>query len=286
MPALFVMLLIIVVRSCTLPGASKGLAFIFKPDFSVFKGWGWLKVLGLAGSQMFFSLSLASGAIVAYGSYMNKDDDIEQSSLIIPFADTIAALLASMAVMPAVFAFGLEPSGGPGLLFVSLQTVFTNMGSTGPLFGTLFYILVLFAAISSSIAMMEGGVSSMLDADIFKNMKNKRLKVTLIMALIGFVGSGLVSYDALGSSGLFHPFGQSSWLDVFDLMAEGLLMPLSGFMMTILLGWIEPNYVDDELALSGSFKTRSFYRFSMKYLATLFLFFILLVQLNQFFHFI
>ncbi len=286
MPALFVMLLIVVIRSCTLPGASKGLAFIFKPDFSVFKGWGWLKVLGLAGSQMFFSLSLASGAIIAYGSYMNKDDDIEQSSLIIPFADTLAALLAAMAVMPAVFAFGLEPSGGPGLLFVSLQTVFSNMGSSGPLFGSLFYLLVLFAAVSSSIAMMEGGVSSMMDADIFKNTKNKRLKVTLIMALIGFVGSGLVSYDALGSSGLFHPFGQSSWLDVFDLMAEGLFMPLSGFMMTILLGWIEPDYVDDELALSGSFKTRPFYRFSMKYLATIFLFFILLVQLNQFFHFI
>lgn len=286
MPALFIMLVIVVIRACTFPGAIEGLKFVFKPDFTVFNGWGWLKILGLAGSQMFFSLSLASGSIIAYGSYMNKEDNIEQSALIIPFADTFAAILSAMAVMPAVFAFGLEPSAGPGLLFVSLQTVFSNMGASGPLFGSIFYLLVFFAAVSSSIAMMEGGVSSMLDAEFFKDVKNKRLKVTLIMAAIAFVGSTLVSGDALGSSALFHPFGQDSWLNVFDLLAEGILMPLSGFMMTILLGWITPHYIDDEISISSKFRTKSFYIFSMKYLATVILFFILLVQLNEFFKFI
>ncbi|MDO5301383.1 MAG: sodium-dependent transporter [Tissierellia bacterium] len=285
MPALFVMLLVVVFRANTLPGAREGLAFIFKPNFEVFKGMGWLSVLGNAGSQMFFSLSLSSGAVIAYGSYLSKSADIESNGWIIPVADSVVAVLAAMAVMPAVFAFGLEPGGGPGLLFVSLQTVFQSMGATGPIFGMVFYLLVLFAALTSSIAMTEGAVSAMLDGQQERGKEPNRLKMTLIFTIGAFLGGTLVSLDALGSSGMPHPFGLSTWLDVFDLGAEGILMPLGGLFFSILLGWFKPGILDDEVALTGPFRSRGFYQFSLRWIAPVFLFFIVIIQLNAFFGF-
>ena len=131
------------------PGASEGIAFLFKPNFSVFKGTGWITVLAAAGGQVFFSLSLGMGILVTYGSYMKKDQNIERSSLIIPVADTVIALMAGLAIMPAVFASGQSPQGGVGLLYMTLQTVFNGMGKLGPIFGVLFYGLVVIAAITS-----------------------------------------------------------------------------------------------------------------------------------------
>ena len=281
-PALFVMLVVIVVRSCTLPGAMEGLAFIFKPDLSVFKGTGWLTVLGMAGSQMFFSLSIAAGCLIAYGSYLHKGSNLERNAIIIPVADTIVAILAAMAVMPAVFSAGLAPDGGPNLLFVSLQTVFNGMGTLGPVFGTIFYLLVFFAALTSSIAMMEGGVSAMLDAHIKKGKNPSRLKVTLIMGAVALAGSTLVSADALGMSGFWHPFGQQTWLDVFDLCSEGILMPLGGFFMAIMLGWTRQHYLDDEILDGSKYHTKGFVSVCMKYIAPIFMFFIIIVQVNSF----
>ena len=120
------MLLIVIVRSVTLPGAMDGIAFMFKPDWSVFHGSGWITVLAAAGGQMFFSLSISSGCIIAYGSYLGKSENLEKNSALIITADTVVAILAGIAVMPAVFAFGLEPDAGPSLLFVTLQTVFND----------------------------------------------------------------------------------------------------------------------------------------------------------------
>ena len=127
MPALFVMLLIVIIRACTLPGAGAGLEYVFKPNFEVFTGKGWISVLASAGGQLFFSLSLAMGIMITYGSYMPKNEDLQQSAIVIPFADTIVAVMAAMATMPAVFAAGLDPGQGPGMLFVTLQTVFQAM---------------------------------------------------------------------------------------------------------------------------------------------------------------
>ncbi|MBR7081428.1 MAG: sodium-dependent transporter, partial [Oscillospiraceae bacterium] len=151
MPALFVMLLIIIVRSLTLDGAMEGLKFMFVPGYAVKAGFigeapNFISVLGTAGGQMFFSLSLAMGAMVTYGSYIDKKENLIKNSGIIVFSDTLVALLAGVAVIPAAVANGLANGtpvgeialGGPKLLFVTLQDVFANMGAVGPIFGTIF----------------------------------------------------------------------------------------------------------------------------------------------------
>ena len=289
MPALFIMLVVVVIRACTLPGAGAGLEFIFKPDFTPFKGLGWLKVLGQAGSQMFFSISLASGCLVTYGSYLDKKQNLEANAVIIPAADTIVAILAAMAVMPAVFAAGLEPGSGPGLLFVSLQSVFQGMGTSGPIFGFIFFVLVFFAALTSSIGMMEGAVSAMLDAQIRKGKSPSRVKMSLIFAIVPLLGSTLVSADGLGMTGFWNPLlatlGPDSgkcWLDVFDLVSEGLLMPLGALFMAIMLGWTRRGYLDDEILSGSTYKTKAFCDFCWKYLIPILLIGLLLVQLNSF----
>ena len=130
MPALFILLFIVIIRSVTLDGADKGLEFILKPNFEPFTGFGWISVLASAGGQMFFSLSLGMGITITYGSYMKKSESLERNAILIPVSDTIVAVMASFAIMPAVFAAGLDPASGPGLLYVTLQTVFQAMGST------------------------------------------------------------------------------------------------------------------------------------------------------------
>lgn len=283
MPALFVMLIITVIRSVTLPGAAEGLAFMFKPNFEVFKGWGWLNVLALAGGQLFFSLSLASGALIAYSSYLDKGENLEKNALIVPAADTTAAILSGLATLPAVFAAGLEPTQGPGMLYVTLQTVFQGMGGAGPIFGTIFYLLVFIAALTSSISMLEGSVSSFIDRRLEKGKSQGRTMVTLVVGLIGTAGAIIVSLDALGAGGLPHLFGFSTWLDTFDLFGEGILMPGGCLIMTIILGWLRPGYIDDEIKLSSSYKSKPFVEICLKYIAPVFLAFIVVVQMDSFF---
>ena len=273
MPALFVLLVIVVIRSCTLPGATPGLKFLFYPDLSMWKK-SFFNVVSLAGGQMFFSLSLASGCIIAYGSYLGKKENLESNAAIITLGDSLVAILAGMAIMPAVFAFGLEPGGGPGLLFVSMTTVFQSMGAAGKIFQLAFWLLVFFAALSSSIGMMEAGISAILDSRVKAGKPASRVKVSVVMALAAFVGNFLTTADALGGNpkmNWFHLFGQADVLSVWDCLAEGILMPLTGLIMAILLGWFVPHYLDDEIENGGEriFKTRGFYNFCIKWIGPL-----------------
>lgn len=281
MPALFVMLLIVIIRSVTLPGASAGLEFMFKPNWEVFKGSGFISVLASAGGQMFFSLSLGMGIIVTYGSYMKKDANIERSALIIPIADTVVAVMAGLAVMPAVFATGLDPAAGPGLLFVTLQTVFSAMGSLGPLFGFLLYVLVFIAAITSSISLLEAVCSSIMDKRAAKGKAYNRNSAVLMVGIFVAVEGVFVALDGLGSHGFPQIFGQSSWLDTFDLISEGILMPLGACYMAIIL----PNeLVDKEVSLNNhKFKTQHFYDFCIKFIAPIMMVLVLLGQVDSFF---
>lgn len=283
MPALFVMLLIVIARSVTLPGAGAGLEFMFKPNFEVFAGKGWINVLAAAGGQMFFSLSLGMGIMITYGSYLKKDEDLKVNSIVVPFADTIIAILAGLAVMPAVFAEGLDPNGGPGLLFVTLQTVFDSMGSTGSIFGFILYTLVFIAAITSSISLLETVVAVVEDKRTEKGKSVDRNAIVLIVGCIIALEAAFVSLDGLGSHNFPQILGQSTWLDSFDLISEGLLMPLGALIMSIIFGWIKPGYLDSEIELNGTFKWKGFYYFCLKFIAPPIMVLVLLGQIDTFF---
>lgn len=287
MPALFIMLVVIVIRSCTLPGAGAGLSFLFKPDFSIFgTASSAFNTVKLAGSQMFFSLSLCSGCLIAYGSYLGKDENLEKDAIFITIGDSLVAILAGMAIMPAVFAFGLEPGAGPSLLFISMTTVFQSLGAIGRVFQFLFWLLVFFAAISSSIGMMEGGISAMLDALVKAGKNPNRLAVTALMGFIGLVGNCMTTLDCLGAAPTmqwFHILGQPDVLDVWDAVAEGILMPVTGLIMAILIGWVAPHYLDDEVEKGSNFSTKTLYNVSMKFIGPVFMAIIVYSQINDFF---
>jgi NSS family neurotransmitter:Na+ symporter len=126
---------------------------------------------------MFFSLSLGMGCMITYGSYLNKKENIEQNAVIIPVLDTTVALLAGLAVMPTVFAMGMEPGGGPGLLFVTLQAVFASMGGVGPIFGFLFYLFVVIAAVTSAVSLLEVATATFIDKEIAKGNEPNHLRI-------------------------------------------------------------------------------------------------------------
>ena len=280
-PALFVMLVIVIIRSVTLPGASAGIEFMFKPDWSAFEGTGWITVLSVAGGQMFFSLSLGMAIMIAYGSYIPKEQSLERSALVIPFADTIIAIMAGLATMPAIFASGLEPGQGPGLLFITLQTVFNSMGKFGPIFGFLMYGLVFIAAITSSISLLEGITAVAMDKAIEKGKKPNRKKYATMLGISIAITASLVSIDGLGANGFPQFFGQSTWLDSIDLISEGILMPLGACYCAIV---IPTAWVDEEVTLNGNkFRTKRFYDFCIKFVAPVMMVVILLGQLDSFF---
>lgn len=285
MPALFLILLIMAIRGNTLPGATKGLEFLFAPHFEgMTTARGFFDTVALAGGQMFFSLSLASGCLIAYGSYLDKTQNLEKNALIIVIGDSCAALLSALAIVPVCFAFGIEPGAGPGLLFISMQTVFNQMGG-GVFFGFLFWLLVFFAALTSSIGMMEGGISAILDSRIKAGKSANRFTVTLLMGAWGFIGNAMTTLDCLGASDTvswFHILGQPSVLDVWDAVAEGVLMPLTGLIMAILIGWIAPGYIDDEVEIGSSFKSKGFFNFCIKYIGPLFMAMIVYGQVTAF----
>lgn len=271
MPALFVMLIVIIIRSVTLPGAIEGLKFIFKPDFSVFSSFeSTVKVAGTALAQMFFSLSLGMGAMLTYGSYLGKDQNLETSALIIPALDTLVAVLAGCAIMPAVFAFGLDPSAGPGLMFITLQQVFASM-PMGAFFGFLFFVLVFFAAITSSISLLEVICAYFIDS---KGMARK--KVTAIAGIAVFVLGIPVALSQGLLSGV-RPIMGMDILDSFDFIAEYTLMPLGALSMCLFVGWKwGPKIAVDEIECSGlGFKLKGYFMFMIKWVTPLFVGFVL-----------
>jgi len=150
MPLLFIFIIIIAIRSCTLPGAGAGLNYYLNPDLSLINGGVILAAMG----QVFFSLSLGMGCMITYGSYLGKDTSLTQSAWMIPTLDTLVAFLAGLAIFPAVFAFGMEPGSGPGLMFATLPQVFDQMPA-GAFFSAMFFLLVIFAALTSAISLLE-----------------------------------------------------------------------------------------------------------------------------------
>ncbi len=304
MPALFIILLICIIRACTLPGAVDGLKYMFVPGWALENGVikeapDFLTVLATAGGQMFFSLSLGMGAMITYGSYLHKKENIEKNALLIVIMDTLVALMAGLCVIPGRFA--LDPTGalgGPSLLFVTMQNVFHKM-PLGALFGILFYLLVVFAAISSSISLLEVIVAHFCDKARDAGKGDKRKVYSLIAAVFVGLGCILICVDSLGGAGISPfdilgiqpdadgnlPTWCDCWLDFFDCISEGILMPLGALLMCLCIGWeLGPKMVDDECCLEGqSFKMKGFFNICVKFITPLCMILVLYGQIKEFF---
>ena len=302
MPALFVMLLICIIRACTLPDAVNGLKYMFVPGWAVANGIieeapNFLTVLSTAGGQMFFSLSLGMGIMITYGSYLDKKENLQKNAILIIVMDTLVALMAGLCVIPGRFA--LDPSGtlgGPKLLFVTMQNVFSRMGGLGPIFGILFYLLVVFAAISSSISLLEAVVAHFVDKARDSGKGDKRKKYTLIAAVAVGVGAILICADSLGGAD-FTPWKflglpeadirtwNDCWLDFFDMLSEGIMMPLGALLMSIMIGWeLGPDVVKEECEQSGHpMSGYGFFKACIKFITPLCMILVLYGQIKEFF---
>ena len=300
MPALFVALLICIIRSCTLPGATEGLKYMFIPGWAVANGViekapNLFQVFATAGGQMFFSLSLGMGAMITYGSYLQKKENIQKNALLIVIMDTLVALMAGLCVLPGRFA--LDPNGalgGPKLLFITMQNVFDRMDAVGPIFGIIFYLLVVFAAISSSISLLEVIVAHFVDKARDAGKGDKRKKYTLIATVAVSLGCILVCADALGSTGISpaNLLGiaepktwAADWLDFWDCISEGIMMPLGALLMTFMVAYeLGTEFVKNEVEQCGNkFTMYKFYRFCIRYVAPLGLLMVLYGQVKSFF---
>ena len=261
-PALFGLLIVVIIKGLTMPGAEEGVAFMFTLDTESFDLFNTVRA---AGGQMMFSLSLGMGILITYGSYMSKKSNIAKNAYFIVIADTIMALLSGLAIFPAVFALGMEPGQGVGLLFSTLHGVFNDMGAAGPAFGFIFYVLVLIAALTSTISLVEVVASHFIDGRINKNKKPRRKLVTLLCCVAMFAISIPVIFDKLGTGGMAQPLGLV-WLDFYDFVSEGIMMPIGALIMCLLVGWkLKMKYMDDEITLEGNkFFGRKFFNFCIK----------------------
>ena len=301
MPCLFVALIICIIRALTLPGAVDGLKYMFVPGWAVANGViaeapSFFNVLSTAGGQMFFSLSLGMGAMITYGSYLDKKENLEKNAVMIVVLDTLVALMAGLCVIPARFALDPEGAlGGPSLLFITMQNVFQKMGSVGPIFGILFYLLVVFAAISSSISLLEVITTHFVDQAREAGKGDKRKKYCVTAAALVGLGCILVCADCLGGNNIapWQLLGLESyagwndcWLDFWDMLSEGIMMPLGALLMALMIGWeIGPEVVKNECEATPGHKMGSFgfFKICIKVITPLCMLFILYGQIKTFF---
>ena len=238
MPTLFVLLLIMVGYSMTTGFFGKGLAFLFTPDFSKLSGASMLTAMG----QAFFSLSLGMGTIMIYGSYVPKDTSIASTSVAIALADTGVAFLAGMAIFPIVFANNLEPGSGPGLIFQTLPVAFGNM-TGGLAFGSLFFILLLVAAWTSSISLIEPLVTWLIET-----FGLSRLKASLYSGLATWL-LGLGTVSSFNWWADLKVFGLT-FFGLLDFITSNLMLPLGGILIAIFAGWLmKPDLTKTELSI-------------------------------------
>lgn len=264
MPVLVVLSVVICIYTICMPGAMEGVKYYFLPDFSKFSSMTVLAALG----QLFYSMSLAMGIMITYGSYMKKKDDLAKSVKQIEWFDTGIAFIAGLMIVPAVFVFsGGDQSAlnaGPGLMFVTLPKVFDSM-AFGGFIGAAFFLLVFFAALTSSISLMETVVSILQD----------KLKWSRTVSTITVWGGSILI-------GLLSSFGFSIWsefkilgfsiLDFFDFLSNSVLMPIVALLTCIFVGYvIKTKTISDEVELSGPFKRKKLFVIMIKYIAPIFI---------------
>ena len=261
----------------------QGAAIYFIPDFSGLTVQKLFTVILDAMGQLFYSLSIAMGIMVAYGSYMKKDANLGKSINQIEIFDTGIALLAGMMIIPAVFAFSGKDamSAGPGLMFITLPKVFDSLGKFGDFIGLIFFVMVMFAALTSAVSILEAITSSMMDK--FKWSRKKSVLVmagtTFVLSIIVCLGYNVFYFDLKLPNG---SVGQI--LDIFDYASNNILMPIVGFLTCILIGWVaKPKTVIEEVTLNGEkFGRKTLYVIMIKFVAPVLLFVILLTGFGVF----
>ena len=290
MPILVVMVIGISIYSLTLEHTDEngvertglqGLKVYLIPDFTGMTLKKFFVVLMDAMGQLFFSISVAMGIMVAYGSYAKKETNLMQSVNRIEIFDTLIAVLAGMMIIPTIYAFsGTEGmSEGPGLVFVSLPKVFNAMGSFGSIIGLAFFLILSFAAITSSVSVMEAIVSSLMDAFHIDRKKSSMIVIiyTLIAGVIVCLGYNKLFFEIELPNGT-----KAQLLDVFDYISNFCLMPVVAFATSILIGWVaKPKYVIDEVSQGKyKFNRKYLYIIMIKFATPILLFLLLLKALG------
>lgn len=260
MPLLFLMVVVIAVRSVTLPGADKGVEFLFKPDFSKVTANTFLDALG----QAFFSLSVGFGIIFTYASYVKKDENVIKMSVQTALADTIFAIIAGVAIMPAVFSFGISVGQGPGLVFVTLPYVFSQL-PLGSVIGFIFFFVLFIAAITSLISLMEVVVAFIIE--VFN--LSRRAALALLIAVILCLGTLCsLSQGVLSDVKILG----NNFFDLFDKVSANILIPVGALLIVIFAGWkMKRADFIDEITSGGLHKINPLYLkvilFSVRYVA-------------------
>jgi len=251
MPILLVLLLVLVVRSLSLEGSREGLLFLFKPDFSTIKAAP-MKIIVEALGQAFFSLSIGMGTLITYGSYIKKKENLASTAVSVAFADTAIAIVAGLAIFPAVFAFGISPDSGPDLVYITLPVIFQSM-SGGLIWAFMFFLLLCFAALTSTISVLEVIVA------YFSEQLKMTRKRAAILAMVSVSFLGIL---CMLSEDVFAVFNGS----------PDLLLPLGGFFIVVFIGWVlSGDTTKGELSSDGKYKTGYYkiFMFLVKFVAPL-----------------
>ena len=269
MPGLFVLMILLLVRALTLPGASKGVAFYMNPDFSKLNA----RVIIGAMGQAFFSLSLGMGAMITYGSYLQKKENLPSATAWVAFFDTFIAIMAGFIIFPAIFSQGMNPAGGPGLVFNILPVIFAKIPG-GFIFGPLFFLLLCIAALTSTVSLLEVATAYCVDEKKW-NRKKSAILVSVITILVGI--PSVLSY---GDFKFFKelPFIKISFFGLMDLMWSELALSIGAFFLAIFVGyiWKTSNALKEISRGTKHFKFAAIWSFSVKILCPILIILVLL----------
>lgn len=271
MPLLLLIIIALGIRSVTLPGGAEGLRFLFQADFEKINSSVVLNAMG----QAFFSLSLGMGCMITYGSYIKKENNLGGTVLEVTALDTLIAILASIAIFPAVFAFGIDPGYGPTLVFITLPNIFAQM-TGGYLWAVLFFILLCVAALTSTISLLE-----VIVAYLSEEFKLSRTKAVVISS-IGIFILGVCASLSMGIWSEVHVFGLT-FFELFDSLTAKILMPLGGIFISVFAGWVlKKEVLKAELSNEGKYKVAylKIYLFLVKFITPIAIFFVLLNELG------
>ena len=263
MPSLFIILIAMVIYAAVTGSFAQSISYLFQPDFSKIN----IEVIVAAFGQAFFSVGAGATILMAYGSYMHRDDSIIGSSVMVASADTLVALLSGLAIFPIVFAFGLNPGAGPGLVFETVPLAFGHMPG-GQYVGTLFFILLAFAAITSAISLLEAPVAWLQSKDGWSRKKAAWVGATIVWCL------GLLPVLSLNHLSDFYPLGfmgvERNFFDFFDYLSNNLMLPLGGLLLAIFIGWVLPNRISqEELSVLAEHHWFKIWMFMLRYVVTI-----------------